>query len=185
MQTRLESPQDIRHHIWKELGRATQDRHHEWRTPVLATQTIDGLPNARTVVLRQVDAQAQTLGIFTDARSSKVQELTGQAHAVLVFWSKRLSWQLRVRAVMAVQTQGPEVQVLWDRVKQSATAADYLSATAPGSALSSLASGPIDSRQHHFARLTAQVKDMDWLELGRAGHRRAKIRKEHWEWLTP
>jgi len=190
MKPQLETPQDIRQHIWKELGRASQDRHHEWRTPVLATVGTDGSVNARTVVLREVNAQTQTLQIFTDARSSKVQELGQQAHAVFVFWSKRLGWQLRVRADISVQTSGPEVQVLWDRVKQSAAAADYLSATAPGSALTSAEtvsgeSVSADSNQHHFARLTAQVSEMDWLELGRAGHRRAKMTQDLWEWLTP
>ena len=49
---------DIRHRIWTELQRATVDRHHEWRTPVLATSGLDGLPQARTVVLRAADATA-------------------------------------------------------------------------------------------------------------------------------
>ncbi len=185
MKTRLEEPQDIRQQIWKELGRASQDRHHEWRTPVLATVGSDGAANARTVVLREVDLKAQTLHIFTDARSAKVQELKHQAHAVLVFWSKRLSWQLRVRACITIQTHGPEVEALWDRVKQSAAAGDYLSPVAPGSLLASTKVTTGEATQHHFALLTAKVVDMDWLELGREGHRRAKIGADTWDWLAP
>lgn len=30
VKVRLETPQEIRHQIWKELGRATHDRHHAW-----------------------------------------------------------------------------------------------------------------------------------------------------------
>ena len=37
MKNVLREPLDIRQQIWKELGRASVDRHHEWRTPVLAT----------------------------------------------------------------------------------------------------------------------------------------------------
>lgn len=185
MKTRLEQPRDIRLQIWKELGRASQDRHHEWRTPVLATVGRDGAANARTVVLREVNVQAQTLQIFTDARSAKVQELMHQAQAVLVFWSKRLCWQLRVRACITIQTHGPEVEALWDRVKQSAAAGDYLSPVAPGSwlTLAKVTSG--EANQHHFTRLTAQVVEMDWLALGREGHRRAKIGADTWDWLAP
>ena len=185
MKTRLEDPQDIRQQIWKELGRASLDRHHEWRTPVLATVGSDGAANARTVVLREVDAKAQTLQIFTDARSVKVQELTQQAHAVLVFWSKRLSWQLRVRADITIQTHGLAVEMLWDRVKQSAAAGDYLSPVAPGSLLASNKVTSTAANQHHFTLLTAHVLDMDWLELGREGHRRAKIGADTWNWLAP
>jgi pyridoxine/pyridoxamine 5'-phosphate oxidase len=58
----LDTSQDIRQQIWKELGRASVDRHHAWRTPVLATVGCDGSPNARTVVLRKVDANQHITG---------------------------------------------------------------------------------------------------------------------------
>ena len=85
------------HSIWQELARATQDRHHAWRTPVLATLGVDGAPQARTVVLRHADAGQAVLHIYTDSRSPKVAELDAAPQVSLVFWSKRLSWQLRVR----------------------------------------------------------------------------------------
>lgn len=43
MKIHLQTPEDIRPQIWKELGRASLDRHHEWRTPVLASADADGL----------------------------------------------------------------------------------------------------------------------------------------------
>ena len=43
---------EIRERVWVELERAVHDRHHEWRTPALATVGKDGSPNARTVVRR-------------------------------------------------------------------------------------------------------------------------------------
>ena len=58
-QENLEAPpEDLAVRLWRELQRAPHDRHHEWRTPVLATQGIDGRgPQARTVVLRHADAR--------------------------------------------------------------------------------------------------------------------------------
>lgn len=172
-----------------ELQRATQDRHHEWRTPVLATVGADGLPQARTVVLRHADAKLCRLQIYTDSRSPKVAELRDKPEASLVFWSKRLSWQLRVRAVASVQCTGPEVDAVWARVNQSAAAGDYLSALAPGDALllTDVASALEDGIQqrHHLAIITAQVKEMDWLELARSGHRRAVFSAESWAWRVP
>lgn len=180
----LETPSEIRSQIWRELGRATKDRHHPWRTPVFATARADGSVNARTVVLRGVQASEGLLQIFTDARSPKAAELVSQPSAVFVFWSVRLGWQLRVRVNVALLTQGVQVERLWDRVKQSASAADYLSPCAPGSPLSATAQEDFQETSH-FAVLNAQVTEMDWLELAKSGHRRARLTSETWEWLAP
>lgn len=186
METPLITETEIRQRIWTELQRATQDRHHEWRTPVLATVGADGLPQARSVVLRHADAKLSRLHIYTDSRSPKVAELIAKPAATLVFWSKRLSWQLRLRAQMSVQTSGPEVQAVWARVSQSAAAGDYLSANAPGDALpTEQASGSEPTSTHHLAVLTAQVQEIDWLELARSGHRRAVWGANTWEWRVP
>ena len=184
MENSSQTPSDIRHRIWMELGRATQDRHHAWRTPVLATTAEDGLPDARTVVLREVDSNSARLRFYTDGRSAKVSQLSDRSDAMLVFWSKRLNWQLRVRVSVAAHAAGPLVDAVWARVSQSAAAGDYLSPSAPGSALS--AATPTAAQQkHHLVVLSAEVQDIDWLELARGGHRRARLLADTWEWLTP
>ena len=205
----LQTPPEIRKRIWQELARAVQDRHHEWRTPVLATTQVGGVPNAstggvpnaRVVVLREVDADLACLRIYTDSRSDKVAELASQPDALLVFWSKRLSWQLRARVSVRVHVAGPLVDAAWERVRQTAAAGDYLSPAAPGSTLPAAPSskdGTQDENlptnttnpsnptsQHHLAIIEAQVQEIDWLELARSGHRRARLRADTWDWLTP
>ena len=191
MNTIFQTPEEIRQHIWKELGRATHDRHHSWRTPVLATATDDGYVNARTVVLRRVDALDQVLEIYTDHRSSKVAELTAQPLAYLVFWSPRLHWQLRVRAKWSVHTTGADVASRWQAVRQTRSAGDYMSNLHPGASLpedGSGAQGDAFTRnidENYFAILQAHVVEIDWLELGRQQHRRAKLIGETWQWLNP
>lgn len=189
LDTPLRTEAEIRHRIGLELQRATKDRHHEWRTPVLATVGLDQLPQARTVVLRQADASLSQLQIFTDHRSPKVAELTASPHAMLVFWSTRLSWQLRVRTLATVQATGPEVEAVWGRLSQSAAAGDYLSACAPGDAMptghtETTADAGLQA-PHHLAIITLQVQDIDWLELARSGHRRAVFSAEQWAWRVP
>lgn len=182
----LTSPADIRRQVWQQLNRACHDRHHAWRTPMLATATADGEVNGRTVVLRAANAAQQTLITFTDHRSAKASELVRQPKAMFVFWSARLKWQLRVRAQVTVQTSGPEVDAVWQRVQQSAAAGDYLAPTAPGSPITPAAPGAASpAAHHHLAILTAQVTEIDWLELSASGHRRARIGPDSWEWLTP
>lgn len=196
MKIHLQTPEEIRPQIWKELGRASLDRHHEWRTPVLASTDAKGLADARTVVLRQADAVAGYFEIYTDKRSPKAAQLQAQPLATMVFWSARLSWQLRARVRFSVMTAGPHVASLWQNVKQSPAAGDYLSPNAPGAALPAALSGAPDQNQdqdpaghpeatHGFAVLRAQVLEMDWLELSRNGHRRAQLTASTWDWLTP
>lgn len=187
MKEPLVTPTEIRHQIWKELGRATQDRHHAWRTPVLSTVNGEGSVNARTVVLRQVDVDTKKLQIYTDARSCKVDELQLQPNAMFVFWSPRLRWQLRIRVLTSVLTEGPELERLWERVKHSASAGDYLTSATPGAPLApnENAMNLNEEPTPHFALINASVLEIDWLELSSAGHRRAKITADDWEWLTP
>ena len=186
MTNELRTPDDIRQRIWKELGRASKDRHHAWRYPVLATVGQDGAANARTVVLRSADATGQTLCFYTDARSPKVGELGEKPHALFVFWSARLNWQLRVRVAVFIDTDGPKARALWQQVQQSAAAADYLGLAAPGSPCPDAHSDAAAADGvSHFALVSANVLEMDWLELGRSGHRRARLLADTWQWLTP
>jgi hypothetical protein len=153
--------------------------------------TSDGLPNARTVVLRGADAGLQSLQFFTDRRSPKITELGQQPTALLVFWSKRLNWQLRVRVRTEIQTAGQQVDTVWKWLSQSAAASDYLSVNAPGDELAVAHAAPgeaTDTHQtgaHQLAILIAHVQEIDWLELRRSGHRRATFGRDTWHWRVP
>ena len=176
--------------VWQELTRAPHDRHHDWRTPVLATQGLAGEPQARTVVLRQADAASWTLTVFTDARSPKCAELSAQPAAQLLFWSARLGWQLRLPVRAVVLTSGAAVAQAWARMRQSRAAADYLSAEAPGSPMATAETASSTSTTltdaHHLAVLQFQAVDIDWLELHREGHRRARMNRTGDVWpLVP
>ena len=183
--------EDLAARLWKELARATQDRHHDWRTPVLATQVVAGSgPQARTVVLRQAECATWTLRVYTDARSPKCSELIAEPLAQFSFWSKRLNWQLRAAVSASVYTEGDLVNAAWDRMRQSRSAADYLSALPPGSIQSSQLPTQESSNdsltRHHLAVLDFKVLAMDWLALGQDNHHRAKLTPAGLiEWLVP
>lgn len=176
---------ELNKRVWQELQRATQDRHHEWRTPVLSSIGLDGAPQARTLVLRHVDRVLWQLTFYTDSRSAKVLELQNNDQAMVAFWSQRLGWQVRLQARVTVHTEGPAVAAAWDRVSQSPSAGDYLSSAAPGSPLGLSADRPGQSPQHHLAVLALQVTSVDWLELARFGHRRAHLTPTTVEWRVP
>jgi pyridoxamine 5'-phosphate oxidase len=174
--------EEIVHEIWQQLQRASVDKHHEWRSPVLVTNGLDECPDARTVILRNVNIDAKKLTFYTDSRSPKVAQLLANPNALLVFWSKRLNWQLRIRVTICVETDGELAKNTWQKVKQSPTAKDYLSTEAPGSLLQNMPNVDVgveslanSQNQSYFAMLTAQVQSIDWLALNRAGHQRATI----------
>lgn len=166
--------------LWQELARAPHDRHHDWRTPTLATQGLDqNGPQARTVVLRHANPALWTLCVYTDARSPKCAELLGQPLAQLTFWSQRLNWQLRVSALTAIDFDGEQVDAAWARMRSSRASADYLSPWPPGhiqSASEHVGNNPAGSQsEHHLAILNFKVTSMDWLALSKDGHRRARL----------
>ncbi|WP_374660460.1 pyridoxamine 5'-phosphate oxidase [Inhella sp.] len=169
--------------IWIELDKAAGDKSHGWRLPVLATRKGEDA-DARTVVLREVDASARELLIYTDARSPKAAQVRAHPQGTLVHWCSRLNWQLRLRVRLTLETDGLEVSSRWARLKLHPAAQDYLSPLPPGSLLGAQALPERGSRGH-FALLRAQVERIDWLGLRPAGHRRALWDDEGPRWLTP
>ena len=112
-QVRLATLGEIEAALWQELTRAVHDKHHEWRTLVLATVggTVDQpSADARNVVLREVNASNKLLTIYTDARAEKAQQIVAHPTGTIVMWSRRLGWQLRCKVRLSLQTSGPSVK---------------------------------------------------------------------------
>jgi len=181
---RLQTLPDIEAAVWRELARAPLDKHHAWRLATLAT--VDGTAaDARSVVLRECDTDAHALRFFTDARSAKMRQLAAAPEGTLVLWSPRLSWQVRLRVTMQVQTDGLAVASRWARLRQSPAAQDYLSPMAPGTPLEAGLPPRAAPERNHFAMVTASVAWIDWLELHAQGHRRALFDADGGRWLAP
>jgi hypothetical protein len=178
---------EIEEAIWGELESCVEIRPrdgapHEWRVAVLAT-VAEGQADARSIVLREVDARERQLVFYTDARSPKVRQIEALPQGTLIFWSAALAWQLRMQVLLAVQTSGLAVSSRWARLQTTAGAADYLAARAPGSSLDA----PLADlgTRSHFAMVTALVQSIDWLELAPEGHRRAQFGSGGPRWLQP
>ena len=183
MMSRIDSLALIEAGLWQELQLAAQQPGHEWRTLVLAT-VQGGEAQARSVVLREVDAAARELVFFTDARSAKVAQIEAQPIGTLLCWSSRIGWQLRMRVDMQVQTSGLQVSSRWARLKLTPAAQDYLSPLPPGSPVAERYA-PERASRNHFAVVTAEVLSIDWLELHADGHRRAHFGPDGAQWLQP
>jgi hypothetical protein len=179
----LDSLEALETTLWDQLVLAAATRGHPWRTPVLATADGDR-PDARTMVLREVDRGARRLRFFTDARAPKAGQLQRQPEGVLVMWSEALSWQLRLRVAIELHVDGLTVSSRWARLKMTPAAQDYLSPLPPGTALPHPAL-PERASRAHFALGEARVLLMDWLELRAGGHRRAVFDADGARWVQP
>jgi hypothetical protein len=183
MAARIDSLALIEASCWQELQQAAQQPGHEWRTMTLAT-VEDGVAQARSVVLREVQPDRRELVFYTDARSAKVAQMQAQPLGTLLCWSKTLSWQLRLRVTLQVQTAGLQVSSRWARLKLTPAAQDYLSPLPPGTPVTERYE-PERATRNHFAVVTAKVQTADWLELHADGHRRALFSPGSAQWLQP
>ncbi|MBB5204506.1 hypothetical protein HNQ51_001820 [Inhella inkyongensis] len=173
--------------LWVELERCVADKAHGWRVATLATlatRSGDSV-DARSIVLREVDAAQQQLIFFTDARSPKAAQLRDTPRAQLVCWCPRLGWQLRAKVVAEVLTEGLAVSSRWARLRLSPAAYDYLSPLPPGSALDGTPPTPLPEQRNHFALVRLQVTELDWLGLRSGGQRRAGFDAAGARWLSP
>jgi pyridoxamine 5'-phosphate oxidase len=179
---RIDSLDAIEAALWHEIERAAREPGHAWRTAVLAT--VDGTAaDARTVVLREADAAQKQLLIYTDTRAPKVAQLMSHPIGTLLMWSAALSWQVRCRVRLSVEGSGLAVASRWAKVQHSRSAADYLAPLAPGATLH--AEAPTAARREHFGVITAEVVQIDWLELHAQGHRRAVFEPQGARWVQP
>ena len=184
---RLESLPAIEAAVWRELGHAVRTKGHGWRLGVLAT--VDGdAADARSVVLRDLDAATHTLLMYTDARSPKARQIQTHPQGMLVLWSDKLGWQLRLTVSLTLETAGLRVSSRWAQLKLTPAAQDYLSPLPPGRVVGSVvgaAAVPERTSRDHFAVIAAHVEALDWLELHPQGHRRARFDAAGPAWLSP
>ena len=180
---RLESLDAVEAALWHELQAAPHDKQHPWRAPVLAT-TDGEAGDARTVILREVNAEQATLLMYSDARAGKVAQIAAHPHGTIVMWSPALGWQLRLRVHLHTITDGLLLSSRWAQLKLSPAANDYLSSQAPGNVIDNALSAR--GERAYFALLEARVLSIDWLELHAQGHRRARFSNDTTPcWLQP
>ena len=184
---------------WRLLTRGAADRRSPVHTPVVASVSPAGTPDARVMVLRAADRAAATLRFHTDARSPKAAELDGRAVSVLAYHPGE-SVQLRIAGTARVVRDGAQVDTIW-RASTPFARRCYLVEAAPGTPLDAPGSGlpaaiegraPIEVElvpaRANFALMMVDIAVIDWLHLAQTGHRRAVFRAvDGWagEWVVP
>lgn len=160
------------------LAQGAADPGSAWRNLALATTGADGGARVRTVVLRGFDAAARSLEIHTDARSGKMAELRACPLASLHGWDTAARVQLRARGGVRLHCQDDVSAAAWATLR-AATRATYRVGLPPGAAID----GPVppapelddNSAYAVFCVVRLDIDEIDMLELGQDGHRRARF----------
>jgi pyridoxine/pyridoxamine 5'-phosphate oxidase len=158
---------------------------HPFRYPVLASME-DNIPQQRTVVLRDT-TDAFELVFFTDKRSPKIKQLNENSTASLLFYHPKKLLQIKVIGKMHCVEKGEEIDHYWSKV-QGNSAKDFSTAKAPGTPIKNPDHVDYLEEQHHFCVLKLKPEVIEYLQLKRPNHIRARF-SIHDEWkgdfLTP
>ena len=167
------TPEFIIRDLFKDLERATLDRKHPFRFCCLATTDIDQTPAQRTVVLRRVLPQKELL-IFTDYRSSKIQEIKQQNQVSLLFYHPRLQQQIRFQTTASIHHQDALCLTEWNKLSDHGKN-DYQTTSSPGTDLPDYEENPTHNPAFgadFFSIISLKPINIDLLQLGRDGHKR-------------
>ncbi|EKS9797332.1 MULTISPECIES: pyridoxamine 5'-phosphate oxidase family protein [Burkholderia] len=146
-----------------------------------ATLGIDGAPKVRTIVLRQVSRADRMLSFHTDARSEKVAELRRDPRIALVASDLDALVQIRVEGAASICDDEAQRRAIW-QASRPHTLLLYRAPLPPGTPVASPEDAHVPASQDaastddgydNFCLLHVTVTRIDWLELARAGHRRA------------
>lgn len=182
--------------LWGALERACRSRESPWRTPVLATVSADGAPEARLLVMRAADSQARRLEFHTDSRSAKLRAIRRQPRVELCFWDPVARLQLRASGMAEAlgdsgdqesrggdskqpesgQHESGRRESAWARVPADSRR-NYAGESPPGSPLSNpdrLRVADPQGGLAHFAVLDVELFRLEWLWIGGPTHVRGE-----------
>ncbi len=190
---------DLERDCWQQLKAALEHKHDPFKNLFLATGTADGA-DARTVVLRQVDAEHKSVWFHTDARAEKVLQLEAHPNATLLIWDEGRQVQLRLVVEARLHTDDYVADEHWKNLWVGSRKM-YLSEHRPGSEQPAPYPGfpphlgenlPTDRESEagrpNFAVFECRVITLEYLHLSRAGQTRAQFQYEpvaKMTWLAP
>mgnify|MGYP006421795365 CR=1 FL=1 len=175
----------LQEQAWKRLGRGVADRRAPARHPTLATVDREGMPQARTVVLRAADPDPASLKVYTDRYADKVDEVSAHPYAAIHVWDNTAHLQLRLTGGVAIHT-GAAIEPIWSQLSDHARNC-YGFHPASGQSMSEALAYDVQPDPGSFAVLELMIQRMDVLHLGNR-HRRAQFsRSDDWagQWVVP
>ncbi len=177
-------------HLFKELLKSLEfacgSNPHPFRTFAFTSIDKQGIPDSRTVVLRNVSPSLQ-LVFFTDSRGQKMQQVEANPLTCLLFYDPQNGKQLKISADAFIIKDKKRLRGYWESLPE-VNKKNYASLKAPGTHINS----PKETQfgeEYHFAAIAAQAKRIEYLQLEPHMHTRVlyKLIKGTWQgqYLVP
>ena len=173
---------DILKNEFSALSEAVKTAKHEYHSFSFATLRLNK-PEIRTVILREIDNQKNTIAFHSDIRSSKLDDIKMNNNVSALFYDKVRRIQLRINGEASIDKGSPKLKSSWDAMKPESKLC-YMGPYAPSKELNSfLVNLPNHNAQNissksdalgysRFCKITIKIKSMDWLHLKHTGHER-------------
>lgn len=184
-----DSHEQIIQSVKHELHRGALDSRHPFRFVCLGTQGAHG-PSMRYVVLREVTSHMEFL-VYTDQRSSKIEEIQANKSVSLLFYHPAKRVQIRVEGQVNLHHGDSLAAKHWNNVQGEGRKA-YGSVISPGTPIN----GPVEAFQwpetidsQNFVVLRINPVELEVLQLNGVEHLRVRLDKSGsgWsaQWLAP
>ena len=170
---------------WAQISRGKVDKKSPAKYPTFVTSSVNGFPNARTLVMRRSDRKNNQIEFHTDTASSKMFILKKNPHAGIHIWLSKVQLQIQMEVVVEVKV-GEITIPNWRKVPTNSRLT-YGTIPSPGSVIESPFAYDHGPDQKRFAVLVCHIQSIQLLLLG-VKHIRAYYKKKtHWqgEWLSP
>ena len=170
---------------WAQIYRGKADKKSPARNPTFVTSSIDGFPNARTLVMRRCDQNNNKIEFHTDTASSKMFALRENPRAGIHIWLPKV--QLQIQMEVIVQVKVGEITIPYWRDVPTNSRVAYGTIPNPGTAIESPHAYNHKPDQKRFAVLVCDIQSIQLLLLG-VKHIRAHYKQStNWqgEWLSP
>ena len=170
---------------WTQIYRGKVDKKSPARHPTLVTSSHDGIPNARTLIMRRSDRKNNQIEFHTDTASSKTLVLKENPRAGIHIWLPKVQLQIQIDVVVEVKV-GDITIPYWRDVPTNSRIA-YGTIPSPGTVIESPLAYDHAQDQKRFAVLVCNIQSIQLLLLG-TKHIRAYYKKTtNWqgEWLSP
>lgn len=153
----------------KQLCSALIHKKHPFRFFTLATKKKDGHPKLRTVVLRNFNPKNFEFVIFSDSRSSKVNELKKFPEAQFLFYDPSRLIQLIFDIKLKTFSSEPNTYNLLPESSKK----DYSSILNPGTIIKNPDEIEYDFSKNYFIKIVFEAEKIEYLKLKRPNHIRS------------
>ena len=171
----------INTYCWQLLVDGVTSYKNPFHYGVVITST-NTFPEARTVIVRFVNADEKIIRFNTDIRSPKFRQIHDNPNISWLFYDPSLRIQLRCKAIATIHTKDEIADEGWQQARLNCKLT-YTTPNPPGTLLdepflldlnrTEVSESELDEARRNFSIVQTRVLSMDWSFLHYKGNRRA------------